>query len=206
MIKLRIGPNFIKMINFYLSDFKYNPNYRSYLIDILKPLFPDRKLEKYFLTDIPFNLVDNISQSDFFLLPLCWNYYLERGQTHLVLDLIQTAQNHNKKILIFVLGDYYYKLPEFANIIGLYTSPYQSKQNVKTIPLPVVIRDPLPMLDKIRICLSNYNIQPTIGFCGQTDPNLVISSIKMIKLAYQNFKYFVNFTNKYMYFSSRYSL
>ena len=90
MIKLRIGPNFIKMINFYLGDFKYNPNYRSYLVDILKPLFPDRKLERYSLTDIPFNLVDNISQSDFFLLPLCWNYYLERDQTHLVLDLIQT--------------------------------------------------------------------------------------------------------------------
>ena len=185
------------MINFYLSDFNYNPKYRSYLVDILKPLFPDRKLERYSLTDIPFNLVDNISQSDFFLLPLCWNYYLERDQTHLVLDLIQTAQNNNKKILIFVLGDYYYKLPKSTNIIGLYTSPYQSRQNIKTIPLPVIVRDPLPMLDKIKISLSNFNTQPTIGFCGQTDPNLVISSIKMIKLAYQNFKYFVNFTNKY---------
>jgi len=197
MIKLKIGPNFIKMINFYLSDFKYNPNYRSYLVDILKPLFPDRKLEKYSLTDFPFNLVDKISQSDFFLLPLCWNYYIEREQTHLVLDLIQTAQNYNKKILIFVLGDYYYKLPESTNIIGLYTSPYQSRQNVKTIPLPVIIQDPLPKLDKRRISLSNYNAQPMIGFCGQADPNLLVSSIKMIKLIYQNMSYSLHRSKKY---------
>jgi len=185
------------MINFYLGDFNYNPNYRSYLVDILKPLFPDRKLEKYSLTNIPFNLVNNISQSDFFLLPLCWNYYLERDKIYLVLDLIQTAQNNNKTILIFVLGDYYYKLPQATNIIGLYTSPYQSKQNVKTIPLPVIVRDPLPMLDKIRISLPNYNTQPTIGFCGQADPYLVISSIKMIKLIYQNMSYYLYMSKKY---------
>ena len=53
MIKLRIGPNFIKMINFYLSDFKYNPNYRSYLVDILKPLYPINNLEKYSLDKMP---------------------------------------------------------------------------------------------------------------------------------------------------------
>ena len=90
------------------------------------------------------------------------------------------AQKNKKKILIWVTGDYYYTIPQYNNIIGLFTSPYQSMQNVITIPLPVIIQDPLSILETKIIRLSEFKKKPTIGFCGHSDPNFIISSILSI--------------------------
>ena len=57
--------------------------------------------------------------------------------------LIKKAVKYNKKILIWVTGDYYYSLPKYSHIIGLYTSPYLSKQDISIISLPSVIILPI---------------------------------------------------------------
>ena len=103
-------------------------------------------LEKYHLPHIAFDIIQDRNESNFFLLPFCWNYYVETDTISVAEILIEEARENGKKILIWVTGDYYIPLPQFDNVIGLYTSPYQSKQNMMTIPLPVLIQDPLSIL------------------------------------------------------------
>ena len=135
------------MINLYIGDFDYDSNYRPFLVDILKPFFPKTNLEKYHLTHIDLEIIHNKYESDFFLLPFCWNYYIKTDTISVADGLIEEARKNGKKILIWVTGDYYFSLPQFDNVIGLYTSPYQSRQNVITIPLPVIIQDPHSYLE-----------------------------------------------------------
>ena len=185
------------MINFYIGDFDYNSNYRPYLVDILKPFFPEKNLEKYHLPHIAFDIIQDRNESNFFLLPFCWNYYVETDTISVAEILIEEARENGKKILIWVTGDYYIPLPQFDNVIGLYTSPYISKQNIMTIPLPVFIRDPLQSAGKDNIFVRDYNLIPSIGFCGQVDPNLIISMLKMCWLGWKNMKYYLSISNYY---------
>jgi len=177
------------LINLYIGDFYYDSNYRPYLVDILKPFFPEKNLAKYHLTNIAFKIIQNRNESFFFLLPFCWNYYVETDTISVAARLIEEARENRKKILIWVTGDDYFSLPQFDNVIGLYTSPYKSRQNVRTIPLPVIIRDPLIFLELDTIKTRGYNETPSIGFCGQADPNLIISTIKMAELIWKKTKY-----------------
>ena len=197
MNKYRIGVNFINLINLYIGDFNYDSNFRPFIVDILKPFFPEKNLEKYHLSYLPFEIVHNKNESDYFLLPFSWNYYVEKNTTSIANKFIIEAQKNNKKILIWVTGDFYYTLPQYNNIIGLYTSPYQSRKNVITIPLPVFIRDPLLILETKRIRLSEFKKEPRIGFCGHSDRNLIISFIKMGRLCWQNIKYYMHITKYY---------
>ena len=185
------------MINLYIGDFDYDSNYRPFLVDILKPFFPKTNLEKYHLTHIDLEIIHNKYESDFFLLPFCWNYYIKTDTISVADKLIEEARKNGKKILIWVTGDDYFSLPQFDNVIGLYTSPYQSRQNVITIPLPVIIQDPHSYLEIDTINTRDFNVVPSVGFCGQSDSNLFVSFIKMTKLAFQNLCYHLNLIKFY---------
>ena len=197
MNKYRIGVIFINLINLYIGDFNYDSNFRPFLVDILKPFFPEKNLEKYHLTHIAFEIVQNRNESVFFLLPFCWNYYVETDTISVAERFIEEARENGKKILIWVTGDYYFPIPQFDNIIGFYTSPYKSMQNVKTNALPVIITDPLLLIGRGSIEIQQYNSTPSIGFCGQSDPNLIVSSIKFIDLLWQEIKYFLHLSRYY---------
>mgnify|MGYP004105289079 CR=1 FL=1 len=146
------------MINLYIGDFDYDSNYRPFLVDILKPFFPKTNLEKYHLTHIDLEIIHNKYESDFFLLPFCWNYYVETDTISVAERLIEEARENGKKILIWVTGDYYFPIPQFDNVIGFYTSPYESMQNVKTNALPVIITDPLLLIGRGSIEIQQYYI------------------------------------------------
>ena len=111
--------------------------------------------------------------------------------------LIKKAVKYNKKILIWVTGDYYYSLPKYSHIIGLYTSPYLSKQDMSIISLPSIIEDPLHKLELGQINLRELKGVPSIGFCGQADTNKFTTLLKMFKLASQNIGYHTNLLKWY---------
>lgn len=187
----------MKPLKVFIGNINYKSEFRTFLVDLLKPIIPEVNLIKYQLTIPPVELIQNYSESECILLPFSWNYYVKTNTVYVARELIDLARVANKKILIWVIGDYYYKIPKFDNIIGCYTSPYQSMQKVKTIPLPVIIRDPLSFFVLDTINLREFNKVPSIGFCGQADPNLIISSIKMTKLILQNMRYFLNSSQFY---------
>jgi len=185
------------MLNVYTQIPDLTNVQRKYLVDILKPIFPKKRLAKYGLVEDYINLVASPKSSDYFILPFCWNYYLKTNSTRIAEKNILEAKKARKKILIWVTGDYYIPLPKYDNIISLYSSPYKSKQNMGTLALPVIIQDPLTFLGLDTINLQNYTEIPFIGFCGQSDPDLILSSIKMTKLVWQNIKYSLHLSKHY---------
>ena len=185
------------MINLYIGDFNYDSSYRSFLVDILKPIIPEKNLEKYQLSKFSFSIVNKSEECDYFLLPYSWNYYIKTDNLSVAKLFIREAHKFKKKILIWVTGDYYYSLPQNKNIIEFYTSPYKSIQKVNTIALPVIINDPLSFLNLECINNKPYKNIPTVGFCGHVDSNLIISIFKMVNLAWQNIKYLLRIIPNY---------
>tara|TARA_B100001250_G_scaffold413708_1_gene448743 strand:- start:7372 stop:8463 length:1092 start_codon:yes stop_codon:yes gene_type:complete len=178
-----------KMIRLFIDDNNYDFSNRKYLVDILKPFYPIENLKKYNLQNTPFKIVDSVFKSDYFLLPLTWNYYLEKKKISNVIEIIEKAKCNGKKILIWVSGDYYLDLPESENVIGLYSSPYKSLHLGSSIALPVIIKDPLHFLSLNKIQIKEYSKIPSIGFCGHTDINLIPSIFKTALLIYKRIKF-----------------
>ena len=106
-------------LKIYIGDYTYYPEYRSFLVDLLKPIIPVEKIEKYNMSQIPLVIIHNKNDSDCFVLPYSWNYYVITDTISIAKQLIRDAQKINKKILIWVTGDYYYSLPQYDNIFGL---------------------------------------------------------------------------------------
>ena len=185
------------MLRIYTELSHYNPKQRIYLADILRPFLPNNRFNEFGIDDDIIKLVENIEDSDICLLPMAWNYYLNTNQVDKAKKIIHMAQSENKKILVWVKGDYFISIPNYDHLISMYYSTYQSKSTDNTVPLPVIIRDPLSFLELDTISLRAFNTTPSIGFCGQADSNMIISSIKTARLAWKNIKYFSHLSKFY---------
>ena len=177
------------MIKIFTEISHYDSSKRGFLNDILRPFLPTERLEEFGIDNGMIKLVDHIEDSDICLLPMAWNYYLNTSQINKAKELIKKAQTGSKKIIISVMGDYFISLPNLDHIIGMYCSTYLSKSTDKTFPLPVIIQDPFSFLELGAINLREFNKEPSVGFCGQSDPSIIISAIKMAKLAWQNIRF-----------------
>ena len=185
------------MIRLYTEFDHYESNQRKYLFDILRPYIPVNKLDSYGITKQNIEFVNSLEESQICLLPMAWNYYVNNNCIEKAKKLIKDANSSEKKILIWTAGDYHLTLPNYNNIIRLSASVYFSNQNFFTIPLPIVINDPLRFLSMDRIMLKKLSIKPIVGFCGQSDKNIIISLMKMIRLIKNNFKYKLNLSALY---------
>ena len=63
--------------------------------------------------------------------------------------------------------------------------------------MPVIIKDPLEFLRIDTIEYRTLKQKPNIGFCGQSDASMFISSFKMLKLFWMNFRYYSNMSRYY---------
>ena len=185
------------MIKIFTEISHYDSSKRGFLNDILRPFLPTERLEEFGIDNGMIKLVDHIEDSDICLLPMAWNYYLNTNQINKAKELIKKAQTGSKKIIISVMGDYFISLPNLDHIIGMYCSTYLSKSTDKTFPLPVIIQDPFSFLELGAINLREFNKEPSVGFCGQSDPTIIISSIKMAKLAWQNIRFNLHLSQYY---------
>ena len=160
------------IIKIYIGNFSYNEKSRSFLVDILKPLIPSRNLTKYNLKSLPIMIVEELHDSDCILLPYTWNYYLASGSLEIAEKMIRQSQALNRKIFIWFTGDQFYSLDLPKSVIGFYNGPYKSKQDILTISIPVIVRDPLLFLELETIIIQKLLRLPLIGFCGHVDPNI----------------------------------
>ena len=151
---------------------------RLYLVDILKPIINLKNLNKYNMKNIDLDIVQNDRDSDCFILPFSWKYYYNYGKLKEAITFIKQAETIDKKVIIWVTGDYFIFMPKFQNLIILYQSPYKFLFNSSMVALPVIINDPI---NKIEFYKQNYCKKPRIGFCGQADLNIMISLLRIIR-------------------------
>ena len=120
------------MLKIFTELSHYNIDQRKYLADILRPFLPNKRFSEFGINDDIIELVDTIEESDICLLPMAWNYYLKVNQLNIAKELIHRAKTKDKKILVWVRGDYFITLPDHSNIIGMYYSIYNSKSSENT--------------------------------------------------------------------------
>lgn len=185
------------MIKIFTDISHYDSTHRNLLNDILRPFIPKQKLKDCGIDSVTINLVHNIEDCDFCLLPMAWNYYLLKNKVYLAKQMIMKSKDYDKKIIIGVYGDYYFELSKYKNVIGMYASFYKSLNNLNDIPLPVIINDPLEYLNKSEIELREFTKIPSIGFCGQIDSSFIISIFKYINLFFKKLFFYSGISYKY---------
>lgn len=132
-------------------------------------LTPKERERKYGVRAEGFSLCSSLSDSDYYLLPMIWGFYVNNNLINLAIDDVEKAKKANKPVIIFNQGDNPAKLP-FSGIILLETSGYLSRNNSNNntvLGLPAFIRDYLAVYCDNQIAYPSINPKPLVGFCGQ---------------------------------------
>ena len=185
------------MLNLYYKPIEVNSFNRKYLVDLLKPQLPVKNLGKYGIYKEYLTIVNKPEESDFYILPFSWDYYSKFKKKPQAIDVIKESAILNKKIIIWVSGDYFIKLPKHNNILAMYNSPYQSMKHENIISLPSVINDPLIFIKIDNINHISFADKPSVGFCGQVDKSPIITIIKIIRNCWFNILFFSGLSHLY---------
>ncbi len=186
----------------YFPENHYDNNYRSHVFPLLKPFikgdgFTDtERIEMYGVSEKEFCLVSTITDADYVVLPMSWNYYVETKQVHKAEILIQEAKEYNKKLVIVITGDYGVAIPNLKNAVVFRASGYRTKLNESHQGIPVFINDPLKRIYGTTEIVCNYSKKPIIGFCGQTNASRVNAAKELMKVLFRNVKFYIKLSHQ----------
>lgn len=147
------------------------------------------KKSRYWSTG--FKLVNEIEDSDYFLLPNMWNYYVDNQKIGLVGDFVALAQKHHKKMIIFSGGDYTANIP-FTDCIVIQLSGFKSRDGQngnKLLAFPTFIDDYLKVHYQGEVIIRKFEKEPLIGFCGQSAGSWLDFSRRKVRIFLSNFGY-----------------
>src|SRR3989344_4901880 len=109
-----------------------------------------------------FNLVKNIKDADFILLPHEYFDVIKTEMKYLDEHLF-LAREHNKKLLIFDLSDFTDKEINISEAIIFRIAEYKHRKKDNVIVMPTFIED---LSQYARIEYSKKKVIPIVGFCG----------------------------------------
>ncbi len=160
-------------------------------IDIIKPFAKNPQLITGDGPAAGFIRTDNISDSDWVVLPLSWNYYHKSRQIEHAVALVRKAENAGKQVISWTSGDFGVKIPELKNLVVLRPSGYRSKLPSTHQGMPVFFSDPLQKyFGTTDIFIREKREKPVIGFCGQAKGNLVKYGVDLLRTAGRNLAYY----------------
>jgi hypothetical protein len=176
----------------------YQASHRGHLADILRPftkgLTEKEQDAKFGISTKHLKWVDQIDQADLCLLPMSLNYYYNSGKMKLYRQFISQSREAKCPCAVFNNGDYGMRCGD-RDLIVFRQSGYHSLRFERQINLPVFIRDPLPVLDRIEIQLREYKPVPVIGFCGQADDSFLKKILKPLRLLIHNVKFHIRLSH-----------
>ena len=153
--------------------YNFNTNEKEYLNYILKNLCDDGceriNNRKYNLYNGLFLIVDQPDEADIYLIPLRWNYYINKDNKLFVFDEVLKASQMVKRIIIFSDGDFTAKI-SVPGLILFEKSSYRSRKtsdNIVRHSLPVFIPDYVKLYCLENLQLRQKGEKPIVGFCGQ---------------------------------------
>lgn len=141
---------------------------------IFKPnrLFASKAIENF--KEKIFNVVADINQANFVLLPHDYFYVTKTSQSFLA-EYRALAKQSGKKLLIFDFSDFSERVINEPEAIIFRVAAYRSALQPNEMIMPPFVED----LSKYQpITLRSKNDQPIVGFCGFADLPDMISKIK----------------------------
>jgi hypothetical protein len=195
----------------------YRRENRISLSEVLRPYWKDRpfgdeeRRQMYGLLLGDFCLADSLEQADLAVLPLNWNYYLERGELGCVAEFIDAARRAERLVMSYVGGDEGVTVPpEFDDVYVIRASGLRSRKRKRQLAQPVFFDDPLKQYPELGAGTSVVSSQwsvvsgqrsvvsspwsvvsslPRIGFCGQASVNAVKVASDVLRAAWRNLLY-----------------
>jgi len=137
-----------------------------------------------------FNLVKNIKDADFILLPHEYFDVIKTDMKYLDEHLF-LAREHNKKLLIFDLSDFTDKEINISEAIIFRIAEYKHRKKDNVIVMPTFIED---LSQYARIEYSKKKVIPIVGFCGFAEFKNNWQNLKfLIKIFFINIKKIITF-------------
>lgn len=182
-------------IRLYYPPSHYDAAYRGLVFPLLKPFlkwdgFSDEdRMRLYGVTENDYTLTDNLEQADVAILPMAWNYYVERDRLALANDFIDRCGRLQKKVLVLNAGDFGLRIPNREHLIIFRLGGYKSRFAKNEFTLPVFIEDPLEQyFQTTELHLRSYASRPFVGFCGQANSAYGNRIKETLKIAARNVK------------------
>ncbi len=166
------------MVNLFITG-KFLPNCRY--IPLLFPYLGELKNEKRlfadtgnrFLTEKTFNLVTDVKDADFILLPHEF-FDVEKNKTYLD-EHLELSKETGKRLLIFDTSDYTDRNIDVPNSIIFRVASYRKTKPENVVIMPSFVED----LSKYStFSIRHKPAKPSIGFCGWAKIRKVSKKIK----------------------------
>tara|TARA_A100000171_G_scaffold52970_1_gene74753 strand:- start:3164 stop:4228 length:1065 start_codon:yes stop_codon:yes gene_type:complete len=166
---------------------------RRHIFPLLKPFekgedFLDAdRVRGYGISEKELTIVDSMEVSDYVVLPMSWNFYMDTNSVKEVETVLKEAEKHHKKVLSFMIGDFGVKIPNYPNV-----QVFRNSGDVRRVPtthlgLPVFIEDPLPKIFKSDVVFERaYQEKAVVGFCGQANTSLLNATKEIGKIVLRN--------------------
>ncbi len=185
-------------VKIYSDRSHYERVNRAELSSFLRPFWKDmpfteaKRLAMYGLGSDDFAIVSSLTEADFVVVPMSWNYYLKHKKVQLALELIEAARKESKKILLHTTGDHGITVP-FDDVYVLRAGGYKTKRRPRELVQPVFFTDPLKeFFGSEAVITRRKGSKPIVGFCGQAEARLIKEVIKTGRVALQNLLKLVN--------------
>ncbi len=153
---------------------------RQFYAEWIKPVFPNNRHSIYGLKREDLMICDSPEDADLFILPLTWNYYFEKGELDIAINILKSYYDFSKPIFTWIQGDYTFKIPK-GDFITFHHNLYRNKLKDNEYAYPVIIRDPFQNLKSSGVTIFPKGDQPSISFCGLADINFIERLISYFK-------------------------
>jgi hypothetical protein len=164
--------------------------------DFVKPLINRYKLSvnellrKYGNCYEKYNIVYEVEEADFCILPYPWNFYVINKKENDANYFINLCRKAGKEILTVNTGDFGVKISNYDTIV-LRQSGYQSKRKNKQFSMPVFFSDPVKVFYNDKIVIRDKKDKALVGFCGQGKQKLYKYAAVFLMTIYRNLSYYL---------------
>ena len=163
------------MISVFSDKSHYHDKDRKHLTHIMRAHWNDRTPEvcedTYRVRFTGFRVVDDIQNADIALLPMYWNYYVEKGKIPLADAFIETAHQAGVVPVIYITGDFHIRTP-YPDALIIEASPYRSNRQAHHHVFISGFADLVPQYFDNEWHALEKTEHPRVGFCGQSAQSL----------------------------------
>ncbi|WP_370392204.1 exostosin family protein [uncultured Winogradskyella sp.] len=175
----------------------YNSKYRRHLFALLKPFIKEKgfsdesRVLSYGISQKDVVFANSPEESDYVILTMTWMYYKITKQIDKAITFIKEANQLGKKVILSLPSDFGIDIPKDLDVIVIREQGYKSRLADYHYCVPVFIYDPLKKhYNQTTIFKREYNIKPTVGFCGQTDDSKIEALKELTKIVVRNMLYY----------------
>lgn len=169
-------------LRIYADRTHYVESERKSLNDILKALWNDSSLDErrraYGSRVELFELASSADTADLHVLPMKWQYYVDRGRIDQAMRVVDGARRAKRPLVVFSVSDFEANFPAHDGIHLFQASAYRSRRRTGNHAYPAFFADPLEGRD---VETRPKTSKAVVGFCGQAGASIARHAARYVR-------------------------